>query len=571
MAPPVNQHVPHREAAQAEVGHTTSTPAINGFLTGVFLLTITAVPLLQFTRELVAIRRGELPGRSLPQSLDLCAALLPRRAELAELASPSEGLLTAGQQLNDRLLRDMRAYESELTERDELRQWLVPRLQVPLSAWLRGGNEEVYCGRAGWLFYRRDLDSLTGPGFLEPQVLARRARSGDPLEPPPHPNPLPALSDFHAQLAQRGITLVVVPVPVKPSIYPDLYSAREPERREPLQNRSFAHFLQQLAAANIAHFDPAPLLARARTKNPPLYLKTDTHWTPDAVTLVAEGLARSLRDTVALSPATRQFSTVATEITNRGDLAVLLGLPPGRDEFPPETVSLAQVRDGDRPWRPDPSAEILLLGDSFTNIYSLEAMGWGEGAGLAEQLSRSLGLPLDTLTRNDAGGYATRELLARELARGTDRLVGKKLVIWQFAARELAHGDWRPIALPTATSPPRALYGPPEGRVVQVRGIVRAAAPAPKPGSVPYKDHLSMVHLTDLTSVDDPTATGREAVVLVWSLRDNERTAAATWRPGDTITLRLRPWAEVAGQYEAINRTELDDEELLLAEPAWGE
>jgi hypothetical protein len=80
-----------------------------------------------------------------------------------------------------------------------------------------------------------------------------------------------------------------------------------------------------------------------------------------------------------------------------------------------------------------------------------------------------------------------------------------------------------------------------------------------------------MVHLIDLTSVDDPTATGREAVVLVWSLRDNERTAAATWRPGDTITLRLRPWAEVAGQYEAINRTELDDEELLLAEPVWGE
>ena len=27
------------------------------------------------------------------------------------------------------------------------------------------------------------------------------------------------------------------------------------------------------------------------------------------------------------------------------------------------------------PWRPDPAAEVLVLGDSFANIYSLEMMG----------------------------------------------------------------------------------------------------------------------------------------------------------------------------------------------------
>ena len=70
-----------------------------------------------------------------------------------------------------------------------------------------------------------------------------------------------------------------------------------------------------------------------------------------------------------------------------------------------------------RPWRPDPTADVLLLGDSFTNIFSLEAMGWGTAAGLAEQLSFVLGRPVDRLVQNANGAFATREALARELAR----------------------------------------------------------------------------------------------------------------------------------------------------------
>jgi hypothetical protein len=37
------------------------------------------------------------------------------------------------------------------------------------------------------------------------------------------------------------------------------------------------------------------------------------------------------------------------------------------------------------------------------------------------------------------------------------------------------------------------------------------------------------------------------------------------------VEFRLRPWAEVAGQYEAINRSELDDDDAMLADPAWAE
>ena len=83
-----------------------------------------------------------------------------------------------------------------------------------------------------------------------------------------------------------------------------------------------------------------------------------------------------------------------------------------------------------------------MLGDSFANIYSLASMGWGDSAGLVEHLSYALGRPVDRILQNDDGAFATRDILRRD---GPARLAGKRVVIWQFAARELAFGDWRVI------------------------------------------------------------------------------------------------------------------------------
>ena len=80
-----------------------------------------------------------------------------------------------------------------------------------------------------------------------------------------------------------------------------------------------------------------------------------------------------------------------------------------------------------------------MLGDSFSNIYSLESMGWGTSAGFVEQLSYSLRRPVDRLMQNDQGAFATRAMLQRD----PGRLDRKRVVIYQFAARELAVGDWK--------------------------------------------------------------------------------------------------------------------------------
>lgn len=566
-------HQSREEIAKIQIGHTESTRAINGFLTLFFLAVITAVPLLQAGREFAVIRAGMESDRKLPQSLDVFSFLLPTRDELKALVSAEDGLLEAGSRVNARIFRDIQNYETDLKERDKLMQWVIPRMQIPVTAWLKGGNEDAYCGRDGWLFYRKDIDSLTGRGFLEPEVLVRRAASGSEINAPPQPDPLRAIIDFRDQLAQRGIALIMMPVPVKPSIYPERHSARYEGRTGAVQNPSFPVFLERLAQEQIACFDAAPLLvqAKAAPAAKPLYLETDTHWTPAGMELAAKALAELARKTVGLPPATDRFTATAEEVTNSGDVATMLKFPSEWKVFMPQTVTARQVTDGRQPWRPDTKAEVLLLGDSFTNIFSLAPMGWGQSAGLAEHLSLALGLPIDSITRNDAGSYATREMLAKELQRGDDRLAGKKLVIWQFASRELSFGDWKLLSLALGEKRETTMYVPPAGKAVAVRGVVRAASPAPKPGTVPYKDHIIMVHLTEMTSSDDPAADGCESVVFVWSMRDNVQTPAAGWRPGDEISLRLRPWAELAGKYEAINRSELEDDAILLADPTWGQ
>lgn len=569
------KHRSREDAAKAEIGHTDSTRGINRFLALFFLALLAAVPLLQTLREFANIRAGREQGRSLPQCWDVFTFLFPQRSEVKTFirAGSPGGMFEAGKAFNNRMLRDIGAYEAGLKDRDALIQWLIPRMQVAITGWLKGGNEDAYCSRDDWLFYRRDIDSLTGPGFLEPRVMKRRAATGNELKAPPQPDPVRAIVDFRDQLAARGIELIVLPAPVKATIHPERFSSRFDGRVDAVQNASFAEFKAKLEKAKIRLFDPATILLREKAAHPnrSLYLKTDTHWTPAAMECVAGELADITRQAVALPPALKRHAATGITVTNLGDVAMMLKLPPEWKIYEPEMAAVRQVSDGANLWRPDPKAEVLFLGDSFANIYSLAPMGWGEAAGFVEHLSLALGLPVDSICRNDAGSYATREMLAKELSRGRDRLAGKKIVIWEFASRELACGDWKLLPLSLGVKKEASYYTPAAGRTLTIRGVVRAASPAPRPGSVPYKDHIIMVHIAEMTSAEDPAADGREAVVFVWSMRDNVQTAAASWRPGDAIALRLRSWAAVAGKYEAINRSELLDENLLLADPAWGE
>jgi alginate O-acetyltransferase complex protein AlgJ len=559
------------EMARREVGHTRIRPALSRILISLFLLIILSVPLAQHVAEIRGYAAGE--RRSLlPQAYNVFS-LLP-----AALKTPADsgtsGILSRVFTVNRRLLKEMKAFEEALDDQSVVGKWIRPPMQYILTAWLGAGNEKAYCGMKPWLFYRPGVDYLSGPPFLHPDRLRKRAAGGSEWAAPIEPDPRVAILHLKEQLDRRGIALIIMPTPIKAMVYPEklnrLYGLRQTE----LQNPSYEQFKAEMERNGVLVFDVAPTLMEAKARGGRAqYLATDTHWRPEAVESAAEKLRDFIRERVLLPPAPDPgYRTEPSAMTQLGDLAVMLGLPGKQGIFPRERASIRKVleKNGQEPWRPQKTADVLVLGDSFSNIYSLEAMGWGEGAGFVEQLSHALQRPLDRIIRNDNGSYATREFLAGEMARGRDRLAGKRLVIYQFAIRELAVGNWKRIDLkPGTPRETRYLALPPEGERV-ISGKIEAVSAVPRPGTVPYKDHVMAIHLTDLEADGRPLAE-TDAMVYMRSMTDHVWTPAARYRSGDMVELRLTAWSDVANRYEGINRSELDDAALQLAEPCWGE
>jgi alginate O-acetyltransferase complex protein AlgJ len=197
-------------------------------------------------------------------------------------------------------------------------------------------------------------------------------------------------------------------------------------------------------------------------------------------------------------------------------------------------------------------------------------MGWGEGAGFGEQLSYMLQRPVDLILQNDAGAFATREMLAKELVRGRDRLSGKKVLIWQFAARELASGDWKKISLELQEKPESDFYTPLPNEHKDVTAVVVEISTSPVPGSVPYKDNVVTLHLDDIRDIETGEEYG-QSLVYGWGMQDNVLGALAKIRSGEQIKIRLTDWDMVQGKYSSYRRTTLNDEMIELELPVWGE
>ena len=563
------QNLSREEIALLEVGRTDISRPASWVLTVLFLLTIGTVPVAQHVYEIAQYSCGER-GRALPQAYDIFRDLGSIVAPAGESGrTPLSDIFRT----NRMLLRRINEYEDALEDASLLSKTLLPPTQLLMSSVLGVGNEKAYCGRNGWLFYRAGVDHLTGPGFLDPKQLTRRAASGNEWNPSPQPDPRKAILQFRRQLAAREIELIVMPTPVKPTTHPDQFSGRFGLGAGPVQNPSHARFLADLEREGVRVFDPtSAIAAQRRETGAPQYLETDTHWRPETVELVAEQLAEYISQSGIRLPEQEAAGYVRrrTEVENLGDVAAMLNLPEGQQRYRKQKVGLRQVvTKGGDPWQGGPDADILFLGDSFSNIYSLGGMGWGRSAGLVEQLSFILQRPIERVSRNDAGAYATRQILSRELARGNDCLAGKRLVIWQFAARELSVGDWRMLDLKLGEKPEEPAATAPEGHVI-VQAKVHAVAPVPKPRSVPYKDCITSAHLVDLV-VDAGQLEDQEVLVFVWGMRNNKWTPPATWKRGMTVKLRLVPWSKVEKTYGSYNRMELDDDDLLLLDPYWGE
>ena len=274
-----------RETAEKELGSTLVKRNVCIISLIIFSVVLLSVPVCQFISE---IRHGKLPQGF-------------RAFEL--LSEPNREAIEK--------------YEDALEEKSVLTNWLLPNVQAILTG-LLAGNEQAYLGRDGWLFYRADIDSLIIAQNTFFQIPHKAGYPNDAVK---------AIVDFKRQLAERNITLIVMPIPVKPSIHPEKFSARHQNPNAPTHNPTYTKLVETLVSNGVLVCDPSLRLFEVTPQNAQ-YLKTDTHWKPEAMERVAKHLAAFITERVEFTNTpTTTYTKTMTKVANVGDIAKMLNLP----------------------------------------------------------------------------------------------------------------------------------------------------------------------------------------------------------------------------------------------------
>lgn len=465
--------------------------------------------------------------------------------------------------------QSLKAFETALEEESWLATQIRPYPNMLQAAYGSGVGDAIL-GRDGWLHYSPDVNHILGPGFLDPKT--QRKREIDAAD-KVWPDPLACIKDFRDQLKQRNIKLIIVPIPNKTQMHPASLSGSVPAHGPALTNVSMQPFLKALQDEHIPVVDFSDRFTQEQDRAS-LYLNWDTHWSPHGLNLAADELAAAVREQIDAPERTdntwsiQQVSISQPQFDLYGMLeeaAIVVGMNN-------RTVEINQVvgKRGEL-WRPTRNSRVLLLGDSYTNIYSMPGMTFGSSAGLAEQLSYRLGEPIDRIAVNDGGAYTSRSRLVRDLAAGRDRLAGVKVVVWTFATRELSFGNWQPMDLTVGQPPDDDVFiSAQPGQPMEVTGTVAAVASLPDPKQVVYADQLIAVHLVDVTSQARKNEQPGEVLVYVFGMRAKQWTSAADLREGQTVRIRLYH-AEDHPDMESVQPSDLSDDRLLLAPLNYGE
>jgi hypothetical protein len=376
--------------------------------------------------------------------------------------------------------KNLRQFEHTLEEKSWFQQKIRPGIQRLLFATLRDTGSKAVLGRDQWLFYQPNLRYLVEPD--RPEVGTNDSRWIQPAVKRTHRECVErAILRFRNQLKERGIALVVVPVPGKPSVYPDQVTRREIGKQEQFQSPT-VELIEALLREGVPTVNLFETFssARADARSAPLYLAQDTHWTPQGAQLAAQVVATRLRE-MKLAPETNnEFQKQRVSVTRWGDILEMMQIPGLRKAFPPEKVDCQQVLDAtqgllvpspaDRPGTyryPGPGSSVLVLGDSFCRIYQFpEPQSLAEtsapvfaqkqesrtklllpgSAGFISHLALALKAPVDAILSD--GGASTD--VRRKLSTNPEILEGKKVVVWEFVERDIALGaqGWEDVPLP---------------------------------------------------------------------------------------------------------------------------
>ena len=196
--------------------------------------------------------------------------------------------------------RYLRAFENKIDDESAIVLALRPKYQLAVWNIFSDPGEKVVLGAAGdcigkscgreeakpedkWLFYRQDVEFLVQPSPLD----VRSAKLD---------NPVKAIEKFRDQLKAKGVELLVVITPGKPSIYPERLTGKNSDAVG-LQSHG-KKILDSLTRAGFNTVDLYTPLLAAKSRDSeegPLYLNDDTHWTPRGAELAAREIAAAVK------------------------------------------------------------------------------------------------------------------------------------------------------------------------------------------------------------------------------------------------------------------------------------
>ncbi len=470
------------------------------------------------------------------------------------------------------------------------------------------GSQKVFVGYDGWLYYNADLKALTGYGPLKQEpfsvmkdpALAKLPAAGD------------CIVQFAAQLKERGVKLLFVPVPLKPmihgeSILGEVRRVTAPGEQPPyMTHPDAAAFYDWLRKQGVDVLDLTLDMAKLRDERKNFYylestpdnreiareteealkerkaafLKQDTHWSYDAMLMVAGKISNHVKATYpdAFRPMDRKIvATDGAERSSMGELVKLLDVKRPGELFAPEQEFLRMVPEGTE----DRRAPMVLLGDSFVNIFHDPSIGFGpaEGsvpkedaskpmhAGLAQHLSKELNQPLDIIAQNGRGATGVRQELAR---RYDDEIRAKKLVIWVIAARDVllsrtaAHQasiQWdyvrfNPNRGPDAADTPAGAPAP--GSSLVVEASLTLKSPNQEVNGTPYRDALHGA-VYEITKVMEGELKETRVVGIQWTFKDKVMQPTASLTTGKKYRLTLVPW-ETKKELQGVNLEDQTDD-----------
>lgn len=338
---------------------------------------------------------------------------------------------------------NLHGWDRQARDNSIVGSYLRPRMLQWQYDWFGDVGPKALQGRDGWLFYRPDVDYLVRPGIdderfylgsFDTTVAGRRVNLR---------NPLVAIRDVHRQLAERGIRLVVVPVPGKPSIYPEKLSGGEVD----IGHSPTLELIDSLRASGIEAVDLVrPMRAAKASGTADLYLRRDTHWSPAGLDVAAAEISKALLaiPEIASLRDTSRYVARDTSVERWGDICEMTALPRRRDIWKTESVTIARVMDSTgAPYADSDTAAILWLGDSYSRIYQTDAP---KAAGIVAQVALRTGQSVASVV-ND-GGAST--VVRRKLLQKPQLLNRAKVVVWEFVERDIRFGvdGWALEALP---------------------------------------------------------------------------------------------------------------------------